>query len=400
MSAERIVSERAVVGLVGAVQFVNILDFMMVMPLGPDFATGLGISTADIALVGGAYTAAAAVSGLAAAPFLDRFDRRAALALAVIGLVVGTAAGALATGLWSLVAARVLAGAFGGPATSLAHAIIADVVPVERRGRAMGAVMGAFSAASVLGVPVGLELAAHGGWRLPFFAVAGTGLVLVPLAYALLPPLRGHLQGGGARPAVLPMLRRPVVVASVTMMFLAMGAAFAVIPNISAYLQMNLGFPRDQLSLLYMIGGTVSFFGMRVAGRVVDRFGILAVGGVATALLVLVTAAGFGMSPPLLPATATFVGFMLAMSARNVANQTLATRVPGPQERAAFMSLQNAITHFGSSAGAMASAQVLTATATGALVGMHVVAYGSAAMVVVVFALMVVVVRAVERRGR
>jgi predicted MFS family arabinose efflux permease len=94
--------ERRVLFIVGAVQFVNVLDFMMVMPLGPDFAQSLSIPASRLGLIGGSYTAAAAVSGLAGALFLDRFDRRSALALAMLGLVVGTAAGAFATGLGSL----------------------------------------------------------------------------------------------------------------------------------------------------------------------------------------------------------------------------------------------------------------------------------------------------------
>ena len=57
------VSERAIVFLVGAVQFVNILDFMMVMPLGPDFSRALGIPTSHLGYIGGAYTAAASVAG-------------------------------------------------------------------------------------------------------------------------------------------------------------------------------------------------------------------------------------------------------------------------------------------------------------------------------------------------
>jgi predicted MFS family arabinose efflux permease len=113
-------SERFIVLLVAAVQFVNVLDFMMVMPLGPDFARGLGIPTASLGLVSGSYAVAAALAGFLGASFLDRFDRRKALAVAITGLVAGTAAGALAQGLATMILARVVAGAFGGPATSLA----------------------------------------------------------------------------------------------------------------------------------------------------------------------------------------------------------------------------------------------------------------------------------------
>ena len=146
-------SERWVVFLIGAVQFVNIWDFVMVMPLGPDFARALGNPALQLGLVGGAYTAAAAVAGVVGSTFLDRFDRRSALGGGDERARPGDARRGLAWDFPSLLVARVVAGAFGGPATSLSLSIVADTVPPERRGKAMGAVMGAFSVAAVLGVP-------------------------------------------------------------------------------------------------------------------------------------------------------------------------------------------------------------------------------------------------------
>src|SRR5258708_2596317 len=131
---------------------------MMVMPMGPDFAVALGIDTSHLGYIGGSYTAAAAVSGLIGSLFLDRFDRRKVLAVAMLGLVVGTASGALATGLYSLMAARIVAGMFGGPATSIALSIIADVVPPSRRGKAIGAGLTAFAVPSVPGWPPRLQM--------------------------------------------------------------------------------------------------------------------------------------------------------------------------------------------------------------------------------------------------
>src|SRR5205814_5794289 len=134
-------------------------DFVMVIPLGPDFARGLGIPTSRLGLIGTSYTGAAAVAGLLGTLFLERFDRRNALAVAMLGLMSATAAGGLARNFGMLMAARVMAGAFGGPATSIGMAILTDVIPPERRGKALGQVMGAFAAASVLGVPMGMQLA-------------------------------------------------------------------------------------------------------------------------------------------------------------------------------------------------------------------------------------------------
>ena len=384
--------------LVAAVQFINILDFVMVMPMGPDFAAALGIPTSKLGLIGGSYTAAAAVSGLAGSFFLDRFDRRLALGVAMSGLVVGTALGGLATGLHSLMAARVLAGAFGGPATSLSFSIIADVVPAQRRGTAMGVVMGAFSVASVLGVPAGLELARHLGWRAPFFGVAALGALVALSAVFLLPSLRGHLGEHKKEVSLAHLLRQRNVLLSWLMTFLIMAAGFIVIPNISAYVQVNLGYPRARLGLLYLYGGVVSLFSTQIAGRLVDRFGSFRVGTAGTALLCFVLLGGFVLAPPLFPVPLIFVLFMLAMSFRNVAYNTLTSRVPAPSERARFMSIQSAVQHFASAAGAFASSQMLSESPAGALQGMDRVGLVSIALTLTIPFLLSAVEAQVRRR--
>lgn len=396
-------SERAIVFLVAAVQFINILDFMMVMPLGPDFAAALGIPVSHLGYIGGSYTAAASISGLAGAFFLDRFDRRSALAVAMLGLVIGTAAGGFAEGLATLLAARVLAGMFGGPATSLAFSIVADVIPAERRGKAMGAVMGAFSAASVLGVPAGLELSRRGGWRAPFFAVATLGLVIAGLSVFLLPRLRGHLadtsrpRGGGVRAALgelAALLGRGTVRISFLMSAALMMGAFLITPNISPYLQFNLGYPRDRLGLLYLAGGGMSFFSMRAAGALVDRFGSSSTGAAGSAALLGVLYVSFYEYVPGLPVLAIFVGFMIAMSFRNVAHNTLTSRVPLPAERARFTSIQSAVQHLAAAAAAFLSSELLREEPDGRLVGMPRVA----ALSMTLTAALPLLMWAVERR--
>jgi predicted MFS family arabinose efflux permease len=374
----RLQSERAVVWLMTAVQFVNILDFMMVMPLGPDFAVSLGIPPSQLGLVGGSYTGAAAVSGLLAASFLDRLDRRSALLGALSGLGLTTLAGGLATDLPTLVAARIGAGAFGGPATALSLSIVADIVPVERRGRAMGVVMGAFAIASVLGVPLGLELARLWDWRLPFWAVGTATLVMMGIAARLLPPMRAHLvRGPDAARAGYGFLRRPTVWMMLLVVSTAYGANFALIPNLATFLQFNLGFPREQLGMLYMVGGVLSFFGMRLAGRWVDRWGAPQVGLLGTTALGMVIAIAFLPHGGPVPVVPVFAAFMVTSTFRSVAMNTLASRVPAASERARYMSVQSALGHAASATGAMVSARVLTEDADLALVGMDRLAMGS-----------------------
>ncbi len=368
-------SERTIVLLVGAIQFVNILDFMMVMPLGPDFAEALGISTSHIGILGGSYTAAAAVAGVFGSLFLDRFDRRVALGYAMLGLVIGTALGGFATGLGTLLGARILAGAFGGPATSLALAIVTDAVPPERRGRALGAVMTSFSLASILGVPAGLELARLWSWRAPFFAVALLGLVLAGASVFMLPPLRTHL-GSTAPVTRLPKFDKAVLL-SLANTSLVMLGVFAVVPNISAFVQHNMDYPRGKLGLLYLVGGVASFAAMRLVGNLVDRFGAARLVTFGTLLHLVALVFAFIVPVAAIPVLVIFTVYMLSGSVRMVPLQTLATQVPAPAERARFMSTQSVVQHVSSAIGAIAASAVLIAEPDGTLLHMNYVAMAS-----------------------
>jgi len=363
--------ERSILLLVSAVQFVNVLDFVMVVPLGPDFAAALGIPMSRLGLVTGSYTLAAAVAGAAGSGFLDRFDRRSALAVAMAGLVVATAAAGLATGIATLLAARVAAGLFGGPATSLSFAIVADTVPPERRGRAMGVVMGAFSVATVLGVPAGLWLSQAGGWRTPFLAVAGLGLVVAAGSILGMPPMRGHLaHARAAAERGYAFLREPASLLSLSATATTMAATFALVPNLAAFLQFNAGLPRDRLGFLYMAGGVLSFAILRVVGRAVDRFGAPRVAAAGTAFMLANLALGFAPPAPILPAWGIFLLFILANSFRNPALQSLASRVPLPAERARFQSTQSAVQHLASAGGALLSSVLLSSEDGTRLAGM------------------------------
>ena len=368
MTAPR--SERTLLLLVSAVQFVNVLDFVMVMPLGPDFAAALGIPVSRLGLVTGSYTLAAAAAGIAGSGFLDRFDRRSALAVAMAGLVLATAAGGLATGLGTLLASRVAAGLFGGPATSLSIAIVADAVPPERRGRAMGVVMGAFSVAAVLGVPAGLWMAQGAGWRAPFLAAAALGVVVAGAALVLMPPMAGHLaDASAAGRRGYAFLRDPAALLSLSATGSTMLASFALVPNLAAFLQFNAGWPRERLGTLYLLGGILSFAVLRVVGRAVDRFGAPRVAAAGTAIMLGNMAFGLAPTRPLLPAWGIFLLFILANSLRNPALSSLASRVPLPIERARFQSTQSAVQHLASAAGAVLSSVLLATGDGGVLVG-------------------------------
>lgn len=386
MTSDKITrQERLAILVIAAVQFVNIVDFMMVMPLGPDFARALGIRVSHMGVLAGAYTLSAAVSGLIGSIFLDRLPRRQALVWSTLGLSLGTAAGALAWDFHSLLWARVLAGAFGGPTTAIGLAIISDLVPHERRGTALGRVMVGFSAASIVGVPIGLEIAQLAGWNAPFLMVGGMALITAVAARLTLPELRQHMMdgnGGLANLAIKSLLARPVVWNSYILLVCVMMSGFLIFPNIAGYVQVNLDFPREQMGRLYFVGGIASLVVMAFCGKLVDRFGSLpwfTLGSIG-----FFAALGLGMyvQPPILGPYWLFMSFMIFGTLRNISMQTLSSKVPRREERAGFMSLQSAVQHSAMAAGGILSSRLLETGSGGKLIGIDRIVMSSAIFVI------------------
>lgn len=356
------INEGRLILILALIQFVNILDFMMVMPLGPDFAHALGIPVSQIGLVGGIYTFSAAITGLVAALFLDRVARKKALLFCLFGLMAATFLGALVWDENSMLFARVLAGMFGGPLTSLTQAFIADYIPPERRGRAMGKVAGAFAAASVLGVPFGLELSSRISWHAPFIATGIFCFIALVCAWRYLPFRAAQSSDKTVSAALghlLAMLRSKLALMSYAFMGVTMMAGFMIIPNIAAHLQFNIGYPRADLGFLYFCGGLCSFFSMRAVGWLVDKTSATKTIFVLTAMIITAVGSGFVWYPSPLPVVVIFILFMVSMSGRMVAAQTLSSKIPRPEQRGAYMSIQSSITHFASAAGAYYASLIL-----------------------------------------
>lgn len=401
MSPSKSLPESKLLLILASVQFVSVLDFMMVMPLGPDFARGLGVPNTAVGIIGGSYTAAAALSGVAGAFVLDRFERRVALVWSMVVLTMATAAGGLAVDLTTLLLSRVAAGASAGFAGALAMAIITDAVAPERRGRALGTVMAAYSVASVFGVPAGLELARLGGFRVPFFFVAGMGAIATALCQLGLPAFRSHLDAARivapTADDLQPWLDRTVWLSLATTALVMVGS-FLVLPSLSAYLTINRAFPRERLGLLYLIGGAASLLSMRAAGRLGDRFGAATACAIGNFAFVLVVYLGFISPSAWVPAMIVFPLFMVSNSFRFVPMQALFTRVPSASGRGRFMSLQSFAQHSASALGAFASSRLLEVDSDGALVGMELVAWITCILSVVAPLLIAVIQARLERR--
>lgn len=394
--------ERLAIMVIAAVQFVNIVDFMMVMPLGPDFAKALGIRISHMGVLAGSYTLAAALSGFLGSFFLDRVGRRKALVLAVVGLAIGTTAGAFAVDFRTLLWARVLAGIFGGPATAIGFAIIGDIVPQERRGAALGKIMMGFSAASIIGVPAGLEVARIGGWNAPFIMVGTMAVLVAWIAHIKLPPLKANIISTKfdlSGSVFKSLLRQRTVLISYACLFCVMMGGFLIFPNIAGFVQFNQHFPREEMGRLYFIGGICSLIIMGTCGKLIDKFGSLPWFTLGSFGFLGTLYFGMYQSPPILNAYSLFVGFMIFGTLRNISMQTLTSKVPQPSERAGFMSLQSAVQHTAMSAGAILSSRILTSAPTGELIGIESVVHCSGFLILLALSLIIILDRVVRKNA-
>lgn len=333
-----------------AVQFCHILDFVLMMPLAPMLMRSLHVSAREFGLLVSAYTFAAAASGLLAAAFMDRYDRKRMLLFLLAGFGVGTLLCGLVDEYWLLMAARVVAGSFGGVLAGVVFAIVGDYIRPERRGTAMGVVMGGFSAASVLGLPFGLSLAERGAWETPFLFLAGvTGVVFVISAVAL-PSMRSHMTGRrkddpSPFAELVAVAREPRHVRAMLLTTAIMFSAFTVVPFLSAYLVENVGMPETKLDLIYLVGGVGTIItGPFLWGPLADRFGHARVFIAAATLSIIPMAVVTNLPPVSIPVILVVTTAMMVMaSGRMISVTALITGVVEPRRRGSFMSLNSSI---------------------------------------------------------
>ena len=359
--------ERWLLLTLASIQFTSVLDFMIMMPLGPQLTELFGISASEFGFLVSAYTFSAGLSGLLAATYIDRVGRKRMM----LTLYPWFGAAALAcsfapTFAWLMVA-RVASGFFGGVLMALSQTIVAEVIPFERRGRAMGVVMTSFSVATVAGVPLALFLASHFNWHAPFLAIALMVSVCALGAAKTLPSLKGHLAAhpvGDSAPNMLANLRLVLVdpnhlrayAMSASMVF----AGFAVIPYIALYLQGNAGFKPEQIPYVYLTGGICTLISARLIGHWSDRAGkAYAFRRLAllmpVPLLAMTLSAGLPMVGVLLVSSVLFV----VMSGRMIPGMALIGAAADPRRRGSFMTLNSAVQSLAMGLAALVGGQIL-----------------------------------------
>ena len=330
------------------INFTHIVDSMLIMPMGDIFIEEFQISAHKYSYLIMAYAFAAFLSSGMGFFFLDSFDRKKALLFTYIGFSVGTFACAFANTYELLVGIRFLTGLFGGFIGALVLSIVSDLYKFKERGAAIGIIFAAFSAASALGIPIGLYLAVVGSWQLPFMIIGVFGLIITALIFFLFPSMTSHFESVDKSRTMMDTIRTLTsdsnqVIALLTGFIIILGH-FMIIPFISPYMIKNVGLTQLEISYQFFFGGVATIISGPLVGRFVDKIGVfkvfltmLILSTIPTMLIVTLPE----ISLPL--AVAVVVLFFITASGRMIPANTLISAAASKDNRGSFMSMKSAL---------------------------------------------------------
>lgn len=364
--------ERIIIVLLASINFTHILDFMIMMPLGNYLMPYFDINPKQFSFLVGAYTFTAAAAGFTAAFFVDKFDRKKVLIFGYIGFLAGTFACGFAASYHLLMAARILAGLFGGLIGAQVMSIIADLFVYERRGAAMGAVMSSFAIASTLGVPFSLYLSNIFTWHAPFLLVGFLGLVIVPLVIKFIPAIVDHVkekeEGRHRFHAILSVINNREQRLALLFSGLVMMGHFLIIPFMNPYLEFNLGFSKDQTPLVYLFGGMASFIAAIALGRLSDKAGKFTVFSYSIffSLIIVVVITQLWVLPFSL-IILLFVFWFIVATGRAVTAQAMISQVVKSGQRGSFLSFNSSVQQLGTALASLVAGFIVTQNSKGQL---------------------------------
>ncbi|WP_276498942.1 MFS transporter [Pontibacter litorisediminis] len=360
-----------IIAILALLQFTIVLDFMVLSPLGAQLIVELAITPKQFGWVVSAYAFSAGASGLLAAGFADRYDRKKLLLIFYAGFIVGTLLCGLAPNYLALLVARIVAGLFGGVIGSISFAIITDLFPLQTRGRVMGFVQMAFAVSQVMGIPLSLYLANAWNWHAPFLLLVGISVLVGIAILVRMQPIREHLLLQTDRNAFKQLAHvvsdRHYLKGFGANVLLAT-AGFMMMPFASAFTVYNLGISLDELPFIYLVTGLCAMVAGPLAGKLSDQFGKYKLYAWASVLFMVVIPVycNLGTSPLWLVILMN-VFIFIASIGRMVSASALMTAIPEPADRGAYMSIQSSIQQMAGGLASVVAGLIVVQTSNGKL---------------------------------
>jgi len=391
--------QKGVLALLAFLQFTLILDFMIISPLGAMLMPTLGITPAQFGLVVSVYAFSAGASGLLAAGFADRYDRKKLLLLFYCGFVAGTLLCGLAHSYGFLLFARMITGVFAGVIGSTIFAIITDLFAFQLRGRVMGIIQTAFAASSVAGIPMGLYLSNRWGWNAPFLLIVAISMLVGVVMIRFLRPIDAHLKLQQDRTPLrhfIHTLSTPRYLQGFATTALLSTGGFLLMPYMSAFSVHNLGISLQRLPLVYMITGVSSIIAGPLIGRASDAIGkyrVFCLGCVATIIMVIIYT-HLGVTPISLVILVNCLLFV-GVTSRMISASALISAIPQPADRGSYMSISSSIQQISGGIAAVIGGLIVTESSSGALQHFDTVGYMLVATTLITLAMMYFISRRV-----
>jgi len=365
--------------ILASVQFNHIVDFMILMPLGPQLMRIFDISPQQFSWLVACYTVGAGFSGFASSFITDLFDRKKLLLGFFFGFSIGTIACGLAPNYMSLMTARLLTGIFGGVLNSIVLAIVSDAFPYSKRGMAMGVISTSFSVASVAGVPLALYLTNIWNWHAGFLFLGSLSLLVLLFIFKWVPNQNKHLQQAAKRDLLLPL--KNVLKTSEQLWALLFAGAlvlgqFMVIPFLSPSLVSNAGLSEESLPLIYLIGGALTLVSGPFVGRMSDRYGKhkVFIFGLASSLVPTLIITHVSVLPTWEVLMITGL-FFICVNARWVPALAMISGSATPQFRGSFMSYVGSVQQFAAALGSMIAGAIIFKDELNHLINYNVIGY-------------------------
>src|ERR1700761_2956190 len=339
--------QKFVIGALAFLQFSLILDFMIISPLGAMMMPTLHITPQQFGLAVSSYALSACVSGLLAAGFAARFDRKRLILFFYAGFMLGTLLCALAQTYPTLLVARIVTGLFGGVIGSGGMAIATDLFPLGMRGRVMGFLGTAFSAAQVLGLPAGLFFANHWDWHASFWAIICVAMPAGLIIAFLMKPVAAHLVLKQERSPFMHLvhtLSEPRYRLAFILTMLLPTGGYMLMPFGTAFMVGNLGLSFAMLPTIYLITGLFTVFVGPLVGKASDSYGkfnTFLFGSTLTFIMVAIwtNLSSAGIVTVIIVNVLMFIGIF----SRMIPSSALMSAIPEPTKRGAFNSVSSSL---------------------------------------------------------
>ncbi|MES2629709.1 MAG: MFS transporter [Bacteroidota bacterium] len=334
-----------VIAILAFLQFTIILDFMVMAPLGEILTKQMQINPKEFSWVVSAYAFSAGISGLLAAGFADKYDRKKLLLFFYVGFLVGTLLCGIANNYYFLLGARIVTGIFGGVVGSISAAIITDLFRIQQRGRVMGFVQMAFSLSQIAGIPFSLYLAHELNWHAPFLLIVGISTAVGVVIVKWLKPVNAHLS---VKQEQNPFKHLKTTLSNafyrrafITTALLSIGG-FLMMPFTTQFLVNNILIPEIKLPLIFMTTGLCSLAIMPIVGRYSDRVGKfrMFMFGTLIAAIMIGIYVNLGPSPVWVIMLINALMFLGIMS-RMIPSMALMSGIPTMKDRGAFMAINS-----------------------------------------------------------